>query len=76
METDLETDNSRQTAWQSLCLTCDREASVYFSIFFVVLVVISFCFYQLIHLTECESQNTYVGILTLMLGVLLPQPRM
>lgn len=62
--------------WQSCCLTLDKRATIFFSQFTIALVVTAFCIYQLIHLDNCEAQSLYSSILTLVLGVFLPSPKM
>ena len=37
------------------------------------MAVITFCFYQLIHVPDCTDQQAYLGVLGMILGVLLPQ---
>lgn len=61
--------------WQSCCFECDKDASVFFSIYFIIVSVVGFCFYQLTNMPDCSDQQTYVGVLSLILGVLLPQPK-
>ena len=61
--------------WKSLCLTVDKRAITFFSQFFVTLIVISFCIVQLVRLESCDSQQAYLGLLTLLIGCFLPQPQ-
>ena len=62
--------------WTSCCLEVDKNAVQFFSQLGISVGVISFCLYQLVHLTECEQQTAYSSLLTLVLGVWLPSPRM
>lgn len=62
--------------WQSCCLTVDKRATIFFSQFTIAMVVTAFCIYQLINLDNCEAQSLYSSILTLILGVFLPSPKM
>jgi hypothetical protein len=61
--------------WRSLCLTVDKRAITFFSQFFITLIVISFCIVQLFRLESCDSQQAYLGLLTLLIGCFLPQPQ-
>jgi len=60
--------------WNSLCLRGDKDAIVYLTTFSLISAVVGFCFYQLIHLTNCSDQQAYLGVLGMILGVLLPSP--
>ena len=68
--------DDEKNEWRSCCLICDKSAAVYINIYTIILSVIAFCFVQLSINHSCEHQSMYVGILTLILGVLLPQPKM
>jgi hypothetical protein len=66
-----------ETQWKSCCgNTFDSRATIFFSQFTIAMVVTSFCIYQLIHEESCEAQGLYSSILTLILGVFLPSPKM
>ena len=69
-------DDGEGNEWHSCCLVCDKSAVVYISIYALIISVIAFCFVQLSINHSCEHQQAYIGILTLILGVLLPQPKM
>lgn len=60
--------------WRSCCVEIDRDAVVYISGFCLITATVSFCFFQLINLKDCHSQQAYLSVLTLILGVLLPSP--
>lgn len=62
--------------WKSCCLLVDKDAVVFLSTMVAVFVIIGFSCYQLVTLTDCHSQNTYVAILSSLIGVLLPSPIM
>lgn len=64
--------NSR--VWRSLCFQLDQGCVVYITKFSLIASVVSFCFFQLINLPDCESQNAYLSVLTLILGCFLPTP--
>ena len=70
---DNEQDND-EIIWKSCCLRSQRDAVVYFSVYAVIIIVLGFCFYQLIHLQDCNSQQQYLAIVSLVLGIILPQP--
>jgi hypothetical protein len=62
--------------WTSCCLKVDKNAVQFFSQLAISVGVISFSLYQLIKLPDCEQQQTYSSLLTLVLGVWLPSPKM
>ena len=49
---------------------------IFISQFFISLLTMGFCFYQLITLNSCESQLLYTGIITMIIGVYLPTPKL
>jgi len=61
--------------WDSCCMRLDSRAVQFFAQFLVIIITISFCFYQLVKLDDCEAQQAYLSLLTLILGVILPQPK-
>jgi len=62
--------------WRSCCLTVDKRAVVFFSQLSISVIAMLFCCFQLIKLEDCEAQSLYSGILTLVLGIWFPAPRM
>lgn len=62
--------------WQSLCLTTDKAAAIYFSTFVLILIIVGFCCYQLVHKPDCSDQQAYLSVLGMILGVMLPSPVM
>lgn len=62
--------------WRSMCLVADKEAVVYLTTLGVISGVIIFCCYQLTNLTDCHSQNAYIGLLCTTIGVVIPSPMM
>jgi len=65
-----------ETTWDSCCLRLDKRATIFFSQLSISVMVMSFSTLQLVRLGDCESQQAYIGLLTLCLGVWLPQPSM
>jgi hypothetical protein len=60
--------------WNSCCMTMDKRAVQFFSQMAIIMMVMSFCIYQLINLKDPNDQATYLGLLNVLLGVLLPAP--
>jgi hypothetical protein len=63
----------RKTYWKSCCLKTDKRAVSFFTQFFISILIIIFCLYQLHILDKCDS-DIYMNLLTLILGTWLPQP--
>lgn len=61
--------------WKSCCMLLDRRAVQYFTQIGIITGVMMFCIYQLTSLEGCDSQQTYMGLLTLLLGILIPNPQ-
>jgi hypothetical protein len=64
-----------ENLWRSCCLITDRRMIVFFSQLIIALAVISFSFVQLIRNDQCESNQLYVGLVTMIIGIFLPSPR-
>ena len=60
--------------WRSMCIVADKNAIQYFTTITIICSVMSFCVYKLTSDTSCEAQNTYISLLTLLLGLLSPSP--
>ena len=52
----------------------DRRLLAYIFQIITVIGIIVFCCVQLMVLVDCPSQQSYIAMLTLMIGVLLPNP--
>lgn len=60
--------------WHSCCMTIDRDFFTYVTQILLILLVIVFCIYQLLTLKECVYQITYTSLLTLLIGLVIPNP--
>jgi hypothetical protein len=62
--------------WRSCCITTDRRALIFFSQLCISSSVIILCMYMLINYHDsCETTNIYIALLTFILGIHLPQPK-
>ena len=61
--------------WRSCCFRLDKRVVVFSSQLLISLMIISFSLFQLTKNDTCEHQQIYIGLLTMILGVYLPQPR-
>jgi hypothetical protein len=69
---DVENEDNR---WKSCCLDVDRRAVQYFSQLSIIAGTMIFCIYQLIEIPTCEGQQAYIGLLTMLIGILVPSPK-
>jgi hypothetical protein len=68
--------NRRVIRWHSCCLTCDKDFVEYMVKYFLLCGLMIFFSVEL-HISEkCESDQLYTGLLTLIIGIALPSPRL
>ncbi len=69
-------DNLERYVWTSCCFRVNKHVLIFFSQFAIGCMVICFSLYQLNKKDTCEHQQLYIGLLTMIVGVFLPQPRL
>ena len=52
----------------------DKRLLIFISSLSISLLVLILCCYQLVNKSDCQSQNTYVGLITLIIGIWLKSP--
>lgn len=67
--------NLERYIWKSGCFQVDKRVIIFFSQFAICLMIISFSLYQLNKDSSCEHQQIYIGLLTMIVGIFLPAPR-
>tara|TARA_R110000772_G_scaffold157881_4_gene269155 strand:- start:153 stop:506 length:354 start_codon:yes stop_codon:yes gene_type:complete len=72
---ELERKMDLENTWKSFCLRTDKRAVIFFSQLSISIAVMSFCCVQLVRLENCEAQSLYSGLLSLVIGIHLPQPK-
>ena len=60
--------------WKSCCFKSDKQFVEFLVSSSFIGAALFFCFYQLIHKESCSDQQSYLSVLGLILGCLLPQP--
>ena len=65
----------KKDTWVSCCFKCHKGALVYFTQLTIALIVILFCIVQLLYSNTCEQDSLYSGILMLVVGCFLPNPK-
>ena len=63
------------TLWRSMCLTMDKNAVQYFTTIGIITGIMGFSIYKLSTNESCESQTAYMGLLTMMIGLVAPAPQ-
>ena len=59
---------------RSCCYDLDKNAVQYFTTIFIISGIMIFCIYKLTTDESCGAQTAYMGLLTLLLGILAPSP--
>lgn len=63
-----------ENTYRSCCLTIDKRALQFFSQFTICLGVLLFSMFKLINSEECEETQVYIGMITMIVGIYIPQP--
>ena len=63
--------------WSACCCKTKTDSRLlkFASQYIVILMITTFSLTKLWSSTDCSTDNTYVGLLTLMVGLVLPQPK-
>lgn len=69
-------ENKEDSTWQSCCFDIDPNACIFFSQLTISVGCIAFAVYQLVNLQDCNSQQAYMALLMMILGVWLPSPKL
>ena len=67
-------EKEQENTWKSCCYDLNKNAVMYFTTIFIITGIMAFCIYKLSINLTCESQTVYMGLLTLLLGILAPSP--
>lgn len=61
--------------WRCCQSRIDKRSTEFFTKMGFLLIVLSFSIVQLVRLKDCNSQGTYLSLLTLILGYIIPSPK-
>jgi hypothetical protein len=62
--------------WRSCCgMRLDKRVVVFTSQFIIALMIVSFSLFQLSISDDCNHNQLYTGLLTMIVGIFLPSPR-
>ena len=62
--------------WRSCCIKVDKQMVMYLTTMGILGGIIVFCCIQLTRLDDCNSQATYISLLSAMVGLIIPSPVM
>lgn len=66
----------KERRWKSCCFILDKEAVQYFIKIFILIGLIIFFSFEL-HISDtCEDNQLFTGLLTMVIGILIPSPRL
>lgn len=66
----------RRVKWSSCCFECHKDFVEYFVKYFLLFGLLVFFAVELHLSNKCESDQLYTGLLTLIIGIALPNPRL
>jgi hypothetical protein len=66
--------DDQETLWTSCCVKLDKRATIFFSTLTISLIMIAFCIVKLSLTSTCEETNTWVSLLTFILGIWIRTP--
>ena len=67
---------SRKIKWTSCCFECHKDFVEYMVKYFLLFGLLVFFSIELHLSNKCESDQLYTGLLTLIIGIALPNPRL
>ena len=67
-------EKEQENTWRSCCYDLNKNAVQYFTTISIIVGIMVFCIYKLSTNESCENQTAYMGLLTLLLGILSPSP--
>ena len=68
-------DDKYKDTWVSCCMVLDRRAVMYFTQIAIIGGTMAFSIAQLYRNASCEGQQAYLGLLTMLIGILIPNPK-
>lgn len=62
--------------WRSCCLTLNKEFTIFFTKYFILIALMAFFSVELHLAVNCEDKSLYQSLLLLVLGVAIPNPKL
>lgn len=66
----------KRRRWKSCCLTCDKDVVQYLMKYFILISLMIFFSIELHFSNKCETDQLYTGLLSMVIGIALPSPRL
>ena len=70
-----ETGTRESREWKSCCITADKEMVRYICQLVFIALIMVLCVFKLVHDTSCTAQIAYSSMLTMLLGIMCPSPK-
>ena len=61
--------------WKSCCFSINKEVVVFITQNLIGVLIILFCIFKLNDDLDCSEQQTFISLLTFIVGILLPNPK-
>ena len=71
-----ENKKGKSRVWRSACIECDKDFVVFVASYFILAGLLFFFGAGLWTAETCEQSNLYQSLMLLVLGVILPSPRL
>ena len=68
-------DDKNKDTWVSCCMVLDRRAVMYFTQIAIIGGTMAFSIAQLYRNASCEGQQAYLGLLPMLIGISIPNPK-
>ena len=65
---------AEETLYKSCCFAINRRATIFFTTLSISLITITFCIFKLTQNLTCPEQNSYMSLLTFILGIYMRSP--
>ena len=65
-----------ENTWKSMCLEMDKRAVQYFTQMLIIAGIMGFCIHKVGTDSSCVAQQSYTGLLTLLIGIVVPNPKL
>ena len=67
-------DKNYNDQWKTCCGDIDRRCLVYGIQMSLLFLIMGFCIFKLLHSADCNESQTYLGLLTMLVGLVIPNP--
>ena len=67
-------DKKYENELKTCCGDIDRRCLVYGIQMSLLFLIMGFCIFKLLHSSDCNESQTYLGLLTMIIGLIIPAP--